>query len=205
MQKRNSRHIHPWLGLWTAPRTTFQRILDTNPYRLIIWFALISGLLASFITLSALWQQRPQHLDFQSPLFIGAILVIGMIFGIIQLYVISWLYQLTGSWLGGRGTYVGVKCAVGWSMYPMIVSHLLSIIALFFTSHLLASTLLNLASLIIGIWAVVIFIFLLAQAHRFSAWRALSAVLLTLLLIFVAIMLISLLIPLLSPLFLSPV
>lgn len=203
MGEGETRQANLWLRLWVAPRKAFREILSTNPYRVIIWFALMSGILAALITLELLWAQEPERIDFHSPLFIAALLIAGMIFGIVQLYVVSWLYQLSGSWLGGKGSYVDVKCAVGWGMYPIIVSHLFALSSPYFMVHPLFSMILSLLSIIIGIWAIVMFISFLAEAHKFSPWRALAAILLALLLIFVALILIFLLIPLLSPLFVN--
>lgn len=203
MRDRKTKQVNPWLHIWVAPKKTLQAILDTNPQGLIIWFALISGILTSLIALPILWEGHPERVDFRSPLFVVAIVITGVLFGIVQLYLVSWLYQLTGAWLGGNGSYTEVKCAVGWSMYPMIISNLFAVGSLFLIKHPVVNAIFGIINMGISIWGIVIFIALLAQAHKFSAWKALGCILLAFLLIFVAMMLISLLVPLLSPLFVT--
>lgn len=194
-------NINPWAHIWTAPRKTMRAILTKDPRRLILWLAIIGGIFSTFTSIGYMWLQQPDsQVSYFIPRVIGMLLG-GAIFGIIHLYFGGWLYQLTGSWVGGQGSYTEVKSAVGWANYPFIVASFIGLIGVIvtpFTWLVLAFGLVNLALII---WGFVIWLHLLGEAHRFSAWKSLLAVIIALLLIFVAVMLVSLLVPLLAPLF----
>lgn len=176
-------------------------ILDSDPRRVIIWLAIISGVVSSLAGLGYLWGTFPDRQDFRHVLFLLIILVGGGISGLIYLYVAGWLYKLTGSWLGGKGTFTDLKCAVGWSQYPFILANIASFFGIFAVPNPWFQAFFGLINVILAVWGVVIFLNLAGEAHRFSAWRALLALIIGLILIFVAIMIISLLVPLLAPLF----
>jgi len=196
-------HSNPWLGLWVHPRKAFQHILDTHPLRAIIWLAVIGGVASALSWLASLWIEQPARMDLQSPLFVTVLLVGGAIFGLIHLYLGGWLYQITGNWIGGKGVYTNVKCAVGWVNYPFILANLFSIATLFFIHWPWIQLILLAINFVIFIWGIVMFIKMVAQAHQFSSWRAIACILLTALLVFVALMIVSLVVPLVIPLFTS--
>jgi hypothetical protein len=121
----------------------------------------------------------------------------GPLSGVFGLFVGGYLLRKTGSWLGGSANVREVRAAIAWGSIPMIWLGLLWIpnIALFgdenFTSVTprldedpvlaYAMIFLGLIELIGGIWALVISLKCLGQAHNFSAWRALGSVLLAVL------------------------
>jgi hypothetical protein len=190
-------NINPWLHLWTRPRTTMRFIINRNPRKIILWLAIIGGIISTFafVDLHALIRTK-----FVALLFI-VLAVLGAVMGIIHLYFSGWLLKLTGSWLGGKGSFIDLKCAVGWSNYPFIVANIIAILSAISTPVLWLLTILSLLTLILIIWAFVIFMKLIGEAHQFSAWKALLAFLIAIVLVFVALMIIALLVPLLSPLF----
>jgi hypothetical protein len=108
---------------------------------------------------------------------------------------------LTGSWVGGKSDFTQVKCAVGWSNYPFIIANILGFLVLLSKPNVWLSASLSLINLIVIIWSVIIFLKILGEAMRISAWKALLAVLIAAVLVFVVMIIIALLIPLLSPLF----
>jgi len=204
MTNKSSVLNNPWLGLWVKTRKTFQRILDTNPYRAIIWLALISGFVSGLSTLigTILAESGAADQPYQGIFARGAFLFLRALMGIVTLYLGGWLLQLTGSWLGGKGSFTDVKCAVGWSNYPLIVANLLAIanlliipmpvmrhflgqggnLPLFWGMHLSFGPL----GIVAAIWGFIIFLKVVGQAHKFSAWRALWSLLLSILLLIVA-------------------
>lgn len=187
-------HINPWSQIWIHPRKTLRSILSTNPQRVIIWLALLGGLISSLSFVHLLEGEG-------KTLAIIAILVAGAILGLIHLYFGGWLYQLTGSWIGGQGSFTDVKCAVGWSNYPFIISSLFGILSLFTLAHPWVLALFGIVNLILAVWGLVIFFNLISEAHRFSIWKGILCFLIAFALIFVVVMIILLIIPLLQPLF----
>lgn len=176
-------------------------LLDKDPRRLIIWLAVINGVLSGLAWLGAVRISYPTYQYYHTTLSIFLSLIIGALLGVFYLYFGGWLYKLTGSWLGGKGSFIDVKCAIGWSNYPLIIINMINFFTLLAYQILWLEILFAIINIILPIWAFVIFLNLIGEAHRFSAWKALLAVFITLVLIFVAIMLVSLLVPLLAPIF----
>jgi Yip1 domain len=196
MEKEN---INPWLGLWVQPRKTLRAILTTDPKKWIVWLAIIGGILSALSLAAFSWY--PPKAVFLHPFLILILAIVGAIVGIVHLYFSSWLLTMTGSWLGGKGNFTEVKCAVGWSYYPFIIADILAIVSIYSTHNpwlkLVAGTL----NVIAGVWGFVIFVKLVGEAHQFSAWKGLLSFLIALVLVFVAFMIVALLVPLLAPIF----
>jgi hypothetical protein len=192
-------NINPWLKLWTKPRGTLRAILATDPKGVIIWLAIIAGVLSALSFAIVSWHP-PKESSYRLWLLL-AMVIGGGIIGIIHLYFVSWLLQLTGSWIGGKGNFIEVKCAVGWSNYPFILADIFAILSVLSTHLIGLKALFALLNLIAAVWGLIIFMKLIGEAHQFSAWKGVCAVLIALVLIFVLLMLIALLAPLLAPIF----
>lgn len=201
MESSHRTQINPWISIWLHPKKTMDSILETDPKRFILWLAVLGGVLFSISWVSYLWIQYPHRQELHQVLVVLAVILIGGLVGIIHLYLGGWLYQLTGSWIGGKGDFIQVKCAVGWANYPFIIARIFGLLNLVVIPHPWFQAIAGLLNAAFALWAFVIFINLLARAHRFSAWRAILSFFITLFLVFVALMIICLLVPLLSPLF----
>ena len=198
--------LNPWSSIWTRPRQTLRGILETNPYRLILLIAIVEGIVSALVFLGLLKTQLPYQREAPKLIAILVLAIIGIISGIIHLYLGGWLYRVTGSWLGGKGSFTDVKCAVGWGQYPFIIANLLAFFSYLSVPNLWLQVIFGILNFIVAIWAIVIFLHLIAEAHRFSsAWQALGAVLIAAVLVFIAViivvMIVAALIPLISPLF----
>lgn len=201
MESTNRTQINPWISIWCSPKKTLRALLEKDPKRVILWLAIVSGVISAFSWLGYLWLYKPSHPEYQTALFIIGTVVVGVIAGLIHLYFGGWLYRLTGSWLGGKGTFTEVKCAIGWSFYPFIIAGIFGLISMLaFPNPWLQSTF-GLLNVIVAIWGFVILMNLIGEAHSFSAWKAVLAFLIAVVLLCVALMLVSLLVPLLRPLF----
>jgi len=203
MTEFQSKQNNRWVSIWVKPRATLKSILDSDPLRTIIPLSIVSGVVSAISWLGFLWTRFPYQKEYRLALFALALLIVGGLFGLLNLYLGGWLYRITGSWLGGKGEYRAVKCAVGWSAYPFIMSGILGILSYIFYHYPLLSLLFGVLNLIVLIWAFILFLHLIGEAHQFSAWKALVAILIGAVLIFIAAILISLLLPLLKPLFSS--
>ena len=193
--------INPWKQIWTQPRKTMRSILSTDPRKTIVWLAIISGILGALTYAFSLKVSQPPRVEHLPVLPILAILIAGGIFGLIHLYFGGWLYRLTGSWIGGKGSFTDVKSAVGWSNYPYIVGSIFGLLGLLAIPHLWLQFIFGLLNFVILIWGLVIFLNLLSESHQFSIWKGILTVLIAAALIFVVIMVIALMIPLIAPLF----
>ncbi len=196
-----SENINPWLQLWIHPKKTMRSILDTDSSRAILWLAVIWGAISAFSGFGYLWMTNPDRENLSQIYLLVSIIIAGGFAGIIHLYLGGWLYKLTSSWLGGKGTFTDTKCVVGWSYYPFILGNIAGICSIAVIPNPWLQLAFWLINVVIAVWGIVIFLNALGEAHRFSAWKSLLAVIIACILIFVAIMIIALLVPLLAPLF----
>jgi len=144
-----------------------------------------------------------QQLWRQPPLWAILILisVLGPLGGIIGLYIDGALFRWTGSWFGGQATSEQVRAAFAWSSIPRIAALVLwlPLLGLYgaemFTSDK-PRAVSNLAPLLLGaalgaildLWSLFLLIKTVAEAHRFSAWRALAALAIPTIVLFIVIL-----------------
>ncbi len=193
--------INPWLQIWVNPKKMIRAMIDRNPTRVIIWLAILWGILSGLSSTSYLMLTYPHNALYRNVFFVITVLIAGGFFGIIYLYIGGWLFKLTGAWVGGKGTFTSVKCAIGWSYYPFIIAHVIGYFSVLSIPNIWLQSLFGLINVVITVWGMIIFLNVVGEAHRFSAWKALLAWMIALVLVLVVIMLISLLIPLLAPIF----
>ncbi len=196
--------LNPWVSMWTKPRATIQQIVDTNPERLVMTLAAISGF--AQVLDRASMRSLGDKLEWPAIFLIAAIA--GPIGGIISLYIASALIRWTGTWIGGNASSQNIRAALVWSNVPIIWALILWIpeLALFgqelFTSETptidatpsLAFLMLGFAAIeiSIAIWTIVVLLKCLGQVQSFSAWKALGNVVLAGLVVIVPIVVIVL-------------
>lgn len=196
MQESNERQMSVWASLWIHPRLSLRRILEKDPCGKVLMLAMINGLISALLWRYMIIAASDEKTLLGSPLIAIAFAIGGALLGAFYLYFGGWLYRLTGSWLGGKGSFIDVKCAMGWSYYPFTIASLLYFPHLLLKfnplGHLLSTSLFVIAS----IWAFVLWLELLGEAHRFSALKSLATLLISALLVFSVIFILLLLIPL---------
>lgn len=182
--------LDPWLSMWTRPRATVRQILDTDPNRGVLLLAVLSGILSSFSSAAggSVGDLVPL------PIIIVACVVIGAVSGLIGLFISGAVLAWVGRQLGGNGDARSVRTAIAWATVPTIWTGTLLIPELIlFGQELFSSTapriaanpilaltllLFGLVEIFVGIWAFVVFLHSLGEAHGFSAWRALGTLIL---------------------------
>lgn len=178
--------LNPWLSVWFAPRATFRKMVAMDCMPLILIFAIAYGAISAFTFLWLLWIQYPQQEQLKNFWVMILWAVGGAIYGLVYLYVGSWLYKITGRWIGGKGENWDVRIAIGWSLYPAIVSGIFYLIGVLFYPLIFAEFTFMLISVIVGIWGFILLLHLLGEAHGFSAWKALAAILIASVIVFIA-------------------
>jgi hypothetical protein len=182
--------LNPWLAIWTQPRATMRQILGTDPRRLVHVLAILGAL-------SRMLSSNVPPIGPLARLSLSAIVAYkvcaSVVGGLIGLYLGSAILTMTGRWLGGRGSFVAVRAAAAWSNVPLIWGSLLwlpmlgylGVEALNFDpkvvfedpgSFMMMIPIGVLAG-VVGIWTLVIALKCLGEAHGFSAWQAVGAVL----------------------------
>ena len=158
---------------------------------MVIWLAVLTGILNGTSSLLLSWGKYANLGNFQQFSIIVAELVLGVIIALAYLYIISWIYMVVGRWVKGEGHYHDVKTAIGWSFYPWGITAIFGVISLILPNPQVQSYF-SLVYAVLSIWSFIIFLKLLGESQRFSVWRALGAVAITLLLVMCLVLLIGL-------------
>ena len=183
--------VRPFFALWIAPRETIRRLVDTDPTRYVVGLAMLRGALGR---LEFAWFGALSHSAPLSPLWpVGVAFKVALaaIGGVIALYLGAWLVGIFCRILGGIASAVEMRAAIAWSYFPGITAATLSIAVVvlgavnppqFKPSHLPVMTgstieLMLLNGVLLG-WGVVVQLSCIGEVNRFSAWRALCAILL---------------------------
>ena len=196
--------LRPLFALWIAPRETIRRLVDTDPTRYVIGLAMLRGALGrlEIAWFSALSQRTP--LGPLWPLGVAFRVVLGAIVGVIGLYVGAWLVGIFCRILGGISSAIEMRAALAWSHVPGITAAAVSIALVLFGAidppefkHgrlpvMTGSTIeLMLVNLVLIGWGVVVQLNCVGEVNRFSAWRALGAILLMIATLSVLILLVA--------------
>lgn len=200
--ENRQQNFNPWISIWLNPRTTIQKIIETDPEGLNIVLASLAGV--SQVLARASGSGKGDHLSLPVILLIAALL--GPIGGIITFYISSRLIHWTGKWIDGRSSATNIEAAIAWSYVPVIWSLLLWVpkIILFgeesFTSRtpmvsnngvlhfaFLGFTVID---LVIGVWTLVIVVSVLSQVQKFSIWKAIANIILPFIVVGVPILII---------------
>ena len=181
--------ISPFFSIWIEPRATIRRIVDSDPTRNVLALAAIGPAINSLISQWSAVINGTEHPSVLWPLWVAFSVAIQAVFGILFLYIFGAVFRWSGSLLGGTATSVEVRAALAWSQVPAIVAEIILLFALFAgvpMPKMLPGRLplidpafykVMVVEGVLGIWAIVISLKCLGEVHRFSAWRALVALL----------------------------
>jgi hypothetical protein len=181
--------ISPFFSIWTEPRATIRRIVDSDPTRNVLTLAAIGPALNSLIGQWTAVINGTTHPSVLWPLWVAFNVAVQAAFGILFLYIFGAIFRWSGSLLGGTATSVEVRAAQAWSQVPAIAVEIVLMLALFAgvpMPKMLPDRLplidpafykVMVVEGVLGIWAIVISLKCLGEVHRFSAWRALVAIL----------------------------
>jgi hypothetical protein len=176
--------VDAWFSLWYRPRATMRLILDTDPRKFVLPIAFAAGVVAGVYGVVAPPSIEPSNLPHLhlGPIGIAIAIVISGLVSIVTLYGLASLYRWSGHLLGGTANKVEMRSALAWAQVPGLYLQVVNIMtaALGFESPTGSASVspYGLVEAIIGIWVFVILLKCVGEAHRFSAWRALGAMLL---------------------------
>lgn len=179
----------PFITIWTQPRATIRRIVDTDPARHVIALAAVgpglnalagqwSKALSNNANLSVLW-----------PLWVAGVVALQAALGVVLLYATGAVFRWSGGLLGGVASRVEVRAALAWSQVPAIVAEIILLIVVLMgvpmpvpppgeLPHIDPSFYkILLFEAVFGLWGLVISLKCIGEVHRFSAWRALVTIL----------------------------
>ena len=178
--------VDSWFTIWYRPRATMRRIVDADPTRFVLGIAWLAGavaLLSSQVTAAPTdFPANVRHWPRLGPIGIAIAAFFFGAISIVSIYGLAALYRWSGKILGGSAQRVEVRAALAWAQVPGLYFAAVTIIATVLgvytppAPHTVSP--LSLIESIIGIWIFVISLKCLGEVHRFSAWRALGAILL---------------------------
>lgn len=200
------KHLDPWWSMWVQPRETMRQILDTDPEHLVLSLAAALGIIG-YLNYARLMHVG-DHISW--PGIVGLAVLLGSLFGVMQVYLSAWLLRVTGRWMDGTGTPKGIRAALTWGRIPVVWAAVLwvPLIAVMgqdtFTTppsggyddmrYQTVQLVVGLLNGMIGIWSLVVSLKALGEAQGFSAWRALGNFLLAGMILVAAGMIVALIV-----------
>ena len=183
--------ITPYFTIWTEPRATIRRIVETNPERNVILLAALAPVLA---VLEREWMRAVQgHVPQWWTIQVLFEVIFAAMFGIGFLYIGAMLISSVARMLGGVGTALETRTAMAWARIPAITATAAVIVALLAGAMTppeiginglpkLTPPAFELGGVhfVLGLWGFVVGLKCIGEVHRFSAWRALLAELIVL-------------------------
>jgi hypothetical protein len=179
--------VDSWSTIWYRPRATIRSIVDTDARKFVLGIAWFAGALAALneevmLATVDLSSTRMPHLPRLGPLGTAIFAFISGVISIITIYAGGSLFRWAGAILGGTATRVEVRAALAWAQVPTLYLTVVVIIAALLGLDLptlsAPTSVFGAVESIIALWIFVILLKCVGEVHRFSAWRALGALLL---------------------------
>jgi hypothetical protein len=181
--------ITPFFTIWTEPRATIRRIVDTDPKRNVIALAAIGPAIGALAGQWSKAMQNNANLSVLWPLWVAFIVAIQAALGVVFLFILAAVFKWSGSLLNGVASQVEVRAALAWSQVIGIVGEIVLLISVLMgipIPHQTPGTIPQIDPAfykilfvegILGFWGLIVSLKCVGEVHRFSAWRALAAML----------------------------
>jgi hypothetical protein len=181
--------ITPFFTIWTEPRATIRRIVDTDPTRHVIPLAAIGPAINALVGQWSRAMANNANLSVLWPLWVAFAVALQAAIGVAALYIGGALFKWSGSLLGGVASQVEVRAALAWSQVVGIAGQIILLIAVLMGVPMPQPTpgvfphfdpafyKVMMVEGVLGIWGLIVSLKCMGEVHRFSAWRALVAVL----------------------------
>ena len=193
--------ITPFYTIWTEPRATIRRIVDTDPTRNVIVLVAVGPALNA---LARQWSKalgNNANLSVLWPLWVVVSVAIQAALGVLFLYIFGVIFRWSGRLLGGVASRVEVRAAIAWSQVPAIAAEIVLLVAVLMgipmptpgaTPGMLpqidpAFYKVLVIEVVLGFWGFIVSLKCIGEVHRFSAWRAFVAILIPPLIVLVVI------------------
>ena len=191
--------ITPFFTIWTEPRATIRRIVDTEPTLFVIALAAIGPAIGA---LAGQWSRaltNNANLSVLWPLWVAVSVAIQAALGVVVLFIFGAVFKWSGALLGGVANRVEVRAALAWSQVPGIAGEIILLIAVLSGVPMPQPTpgafphvdpafyKVMLVEVVFVIWGFIVSLKCMGEVHRFSAWRALVAILIPPLIVLVVI------------------
>jgi Yip1 domain len=191
--------ITPFFTIWTEPRATIRRIVDTDPRRNVIALAAVGSAIGA---LSGQWAKamgNTANLSALWPIWVAVVVAIEAAIGVVSLYLGAAVLRWSGGLLGGVASNLEMRAALAWSSVPGITGAIILLIAVLMGVPVPQSAPAALPHIdpsfykivtiegVLGIWGFIVGLKCIGEVHRFSAWRAFAASLIPAVIVVVSI------------------
>lgn len=195
----SGQQVNPWTSVWLHPRKTVQYVMEYKTGSFVLMIAAITGIV-HFLD-QATGNDLFENWNIAAVLLVA--LLAGPVIGVIGLYIASGIYHALSLMLGGLGTFEESRRAFTVSSIIIVIGGLIWIPDLLilgqgnFTSdydfsigQLGWSMISLIVNFTVGIWSLIVLIAAIAEVHRFSAWKAVLAVFLPIIILVVILLVI---------------
>ncbi|HLX05951.1 MAG TPA: YIP1 family protein [Candidatus Binatus sp.] len=181
--------ITPFFTIWTEPRATIRRVVETDPKRYVIALAAIGPAVSALANQWSKAIDNNANLSVLWPLEVALAVAFGAVIGIVSLYISGAILRWSGGLIGGVASQVEMRAALAWAQVPAIAAEVILLMAVLqgiAIPHLSAAAALQIdpafykvgvVEAILTVWGSIVGIYCIAEVHRFSAWRAFCATL----------------------------
>jgi len=181
--------ITSFFTIWTEPRATIRRIVDTDPRRYVIALAAIGPAIGALASQWSKALDSNANLSVLWPIEVAFTVVFAAALGVLSLYISGVVLRWSGGLLGGVASRVEVRAAVAWSQVPAISGEIVLLIAVLSgipIPHATPGSILQIDPAfykvavvegVLSLWGGIVALYCIAEVHRFSAWRALCTTL----------------------------
>jgi hypothetical protein len=191
--------ITPFLTIWTEPRATIRRIVETNPTRNVIALGAIGPAVGALANQWSKALDENANLSVLWPIEVVFTVAFAAVLGVVSLFISGAILKWSGGLLGGVASRVEVRAALAWTQVPAIAAEIILLLAVLqgiAIPHPAAASMLQIDPAfykvgivegVLAIWGSIVGVYCLAEVHRFSAWRAFCSTLIPALIAMVAI------------------
>ena len=182
--------ITPFFTIWTEPRATIRRIVDADPTRNVIALAAVGPAIQALVGQWAKALSNNANLSVLWPLWVAVSVAFQAAIGVVFLFIFAAIFRWSGGLLGGVASRVEVRAAMAWSQVPAITAEIVLLLAVLTGVPVPIPTTsgtfphvdpafykVMVVEGVLAIWGFIVSLKCIGEVHRFSAWRALAAVL----------------------------
>ncbi|TWT25932.1 Yip1 family protein [Planomicrobium sp. CPCC 101110] len=180
-EKPHYEKINPFTGIWIRTRETIRYVIEEKTTGYVLLLIVLAGIVNALI--GVFDPQVSGTMPLWSIFLIGC--VFGPIAGIIGVAILSGIYLIVGKLFKGTSTYTEMFKAIGATAIPSIWFAPVFLIGyLAAPDMMLVDTnadispisfviggLMAIASIVLGIWSLIIQSKAIGEAHRISSWK----------------------------------
>ena len=121
--------ITPFFTIWTEPRATIRRIVDTDPTRYVVALAAIGPAINALAGQWSKAMDSTANLSVLWPLWVAFNVAFQAVLGVVFLYIGAVILTWSGGLLGGVASRVEMRAATAWAQIPGIAAEIALLVA----------------------------------------------------------------------------